>query len=98
MLGGDEARIEGSCTNMLANLLGMICDGAKDTCSFKLSTSAEEAVITAYLAMEGVIAEKNVGVIGNSIEDSIKNLGYLCEEGLDHADSAIINIINKKGD
>jgi L-cysteine desulfidase len=97
MLGGDEAKIEGSCTNMLANLSGMICDGAKDTCSFKLSTSAEEAVITAYLAMEGVIAEKNVGVIGNSIEDTIKNLGYLCEEGLDHADSAIINIINKEG-
>ncbi|MDY6555372.1 L-serine ammonia-lyase, iron-sulfur-dependent, subunit alpha, partial [Clostridioides difficile] len=97
MLGGDDEKIAGSCSNMLANLMGMICDGAKDTCSFKLSTSAEEAVLTAYLAMEGVMPEKNVGVIGNSIEDTIKNLGYLCEEGLDHADSAIINIINRKG-
>lgn len=97
MLGGDDEKIAGSCSNMLANLMGMICDGAKDTCSFKLSTSAEEAVLTAYLAMEGVMPEKNVGVIGSSIEDTIKNLGYLCEEGLDHADSAIINIINRKG-
>lgn len=97
MLGGDYSKIEGSCTNMLANLLGMLCDGAKDTCSLKLSTSAEEAVITSYLAIKGVIAEKNVGVIGSSIEDTIKNLGYLCKEGLNHADSAIINIINKRG-
>ena len=95
MLGGDDEKIAGSCNNMLANLTGMICDGAKDTCAFKLSTSAEEAVLSAYLAMEGVIAEKNVGIVGESIEDTIKNLGYLCEEGLDHADSAIINIINR---
>lgn len=97
MLGGDDEKIAGSSSNMLANLMGMICDGAKDTCSFKLSTSAEEAVLNAYLAMEGVMPEKNVGVIGDSIEDTIKNLGYLCEEGLDHADSAIINIINRNG-
>ncbi|MDD2447900.1 MAG: L-serine ammonia-lyase, iron-sulfur-dependent, subunit alpha [Tissierellia bacterium] len=95
MLGGDDEKIAGSCNNMLANLTGMICDGAKDTCAFKLSTSAEEAVLSAYLAMEGVIPEKNVGIVGESIEDTIKNLGYLCEEGLDHADSAIINIINR---
>src|SRR5699024_469475 len=97
MLGGDDEKIAGSCNNILANLTGTICDGAKDTCAFKLSTSAEEAVISAYLAMEGVIAEKNVGIVGASIEDTIGNLGYLCEEGLNHADSAIISIINNKG-
>lgn len=96
MLGGDDEQIAGSCNNMLANLTGMICDGAKDTCAFKLSTSAEEAVVSAYLAREGIIAEKNVGIIGESIEATIKNLGYLCEEGLDSADSAIINIITDK--
>jgi len=95
MLGGNDEKIAGSCTNMLANLTGMICDGAKDTCSFKLSTSAQEAVFSSYLSLEGVIAEKNVGIVGSLIEDTIKNLGYLCETGLDHADSAIINIINK---
>ena len=52
MLGGDDEKIAGPCNNMLANLTGMICDGAKDTCAFKLSTSAEEAVLSAYLAME----------------------------------------------
>ncbi len=94
MLGGDDEKIEGSCQNILANLMGMICDGAKDTCSFKLSTSAEEAVLDAYLAMEGVIAEKNVGVVGSSIEDTIKNMGFLCKRGLDHTDAAILEIIN----
>lgn len=52
-------------------------------------------MLSAYLAIEGVITEENVvGIVGKTIEDTIRNLGYLCEEGLDCADSAIINIIN----
>ncbi len=78
---------------MLANLTGMICDGAKETCSFKLATSAEVAVISAYLAMENVIAKPNTGIIGNTIEDTIKNLGILSKEGLPYMDSAIIKIL-----
>ncbi len=93
LLGGKDFQIEGACQNMLANLTGMICDGAKETCSFKLATSAEVAVISAYLAMENVIAKPNTGIIGNTIEDTIKNLGILSKEGLPYMDSAIIKIL-----
>ena len=93
LLGGDDSQIEGACQNMLANLTGMICDGAKETCSLKLSTSAEEAVISAYLAMENVIVKPNIGIIGYTIEDTIRNLGVLCIEGLPYMDSAIIKIL-----
>ncbi len=76
---GKDFQIEGACQNMLANLTGMICDGAKETCSFKLATSAEVAVISAYLAMENVIAKPNTGIIGNTIEDTIKKSRHFIE-------------------
>ena len=93
LLGGDDEQISGACQNMLANLTGMICDGAKETCAFKLSTSAGEAVLAAYLANEGIITRPNVGIIGNSIEDTIKNIGILCRDGFIHADTVIVDII-----
>jgi len=94
LLGGNDEQIQGACQNMLSNLTGMICDGAKETCSLKLSTSAGEAVIAAYLAIENVIVRSNTGIIGETIEDTIKNLGILCRDGLAATDSVIIDIIN----
>ena len=93
LLGGNDTQIQGACQNMLSNLTGMICDGAKETCSLKLSTSAGEAVIAAYLAIEDIIVRSNTGIIGTTIEDTIKNLGILCRDGLASADSVIIDII-----
>ncbi|SHD78426.1 serine dehydratase subunit alpha family protein [Schnuerera ultunensis] len=93
MLGGSQEQISGASNNMLANLTGMICDGAKDTCALKLSASAEEAVIAAYLANENIIVKPNIGIIGNAVEETIKNLEILCKEGLSNADSIIVDII-----
>ncbi len=93
LLGGNDLQIEGACQNMLANLTGMICDGAKETCSLKLSTSAEEAVISAYLAMENIIVKSNVGIIRDTIEGTIKNLEILCKESFPYVDSTIIKIL-----
>ncbi|MCF6464606.1 L-cysteine desulfidase family protein [Clostridium sp. Cult2] len=97
MLGGSEEQINGACNNMLANLTGMICDGAKETCSLKLSTSAEEAVLAAYLANENIIVKPNIGIIGGTIEETIKNLEILCKEGFSNTDSIIVNIIKTMG-
>lgn len=93
MLGGDDDKISGACTNMLANLTGMICDGAKETCALKLSTSACEAVISAYLANEGVTIRNNVGIVGSSIEETIKNVGVLARESFNGVDDLIIDLI-----
>lgn len=94
MLGGDDRQIAGACENLLANLAGMICDGAKDNCSIKLSTSAYEAVISSMLAMEGVMASKNIGIVGSTVEETIKNVGILAKEGFQEIDDLIIDIIN----
>lgn len=93
MLGGDDDQISGACTNMLANLTGMLCDGAKETCALKLSTSASEAVISAYLVNEGLVIRKNVGIIGDTVEDTIRNVGILARKGFNHIDDLMMDMI-----
>ena len=95
MLGGSQKEIAGACTNVFANLTGMLCDGAKESCSMKLSTSAEEAIIAAYLSLNGIVSEANVGVVGENIEQTIANVGKLSHQGFKSADKTILEIIEK---
>lgn len=94
MLGGDDYQISGAVQNMMANLTGMLCDGAKETCALKLSTSAGEAVLSAYLACENVIAKANTGILGGTAEETIKNLGTLCNKGLSVTNEVIVGIMS----
>ena len=93
MLGGNDDQIAGAASNMLSNLTGMVCDGAKETCSLKLSTASTESIFAAYLALEGVIARPNIGLLGNNIEQTIRNLGILSTKGFIDIDYIIVDII-----
>lgn len=95
LLGGTDEQIAGAVKNMLSNLTGMICDGAKESCAYKLSTSAGEAVIAAYLACSNVIVPSSTGIVGNTVEETIKNVQKLCKEGLRNTDGVLLDIICK---
>lgn len=93
LLDGTDEQIAGACQNLYANLTGMICDGAKESCALKLSTSAEEAILSAYLAKNGVVSEKGVGVLGNTIEETVLNIGKLSRKAFTHVDEEMLKII-----
>jgi len=93
MLGGTNEQIKGACNNLLANLTGIICDGAKDNCSLKLSVCASEAVVSSYLALNGVIVRNKVGIISDSVENTIKNVGILCNQGFKYSDDILLELI-----
>lgn len=93
MLGGNGEEIAASCNYMFANLAGMICDGAKDTCSLKLSTCASEAVLAAYLSVGGLAVRPSVGIIGEDIDETIRNVGKLSHEGFKEVDKVVLDII-----
>lgn len=92
LLGGDNLQIAGAVKNVLANLTGMICDGAKESCALKLSTSAGEAVVAAQLACQGVIVPDHTGIIDKTVEGTIKNIETLCKRGLAKADEVLFEI------
>ena len=93
MLDGTNEQIKGSSNNLLANLTGMICDGAKDNCSLKLSSCVSEATMCAYLALNNMIVRNNVGIVSDTIENTIKNVGILCNKGFVKSDEVLLDLI-----
>jgi L-cysteine desulfidase len=91
--GGGKKEIEGTINNMIANVSGMICDGAKRGCSIKLSTAASLSIINAELALKGSIVGAKNGIVNQSAEKSIRNLGILSREGMKITDSVILKIM-----
>lgn len=96
LLGGSYEQIVGAISNMIGAIYGMVCDGAKGGCSYKLSTAGSEAVIQAYLAVNGIVISKFDGIIGEDVEATIKNLGLLSNEGLKNMDDTLLKIMSYK--
>lgn len=97
LMGGTLAQIKHSIQNTIASTSGMICDGAKPTCALKISTATNAAIQSATLAMNNISASLNDGVIFEKVEDTIKNMETLVQEGLAATDQAILNIMLSKG-
>ena len=87
--------IDGVIKNTLANTSGMICDGAKEGCAIKLSTAASVAVQSAILAINNSIVPSRNGIVAETAEDTIKNLGILSSEGMNIADAVILKTMKK---
>ena len=79
--------------NVFGNVAGMLCDGAKDGCALKLATAAHFSVASALFASKGTIIKAGDGIIAQSLEETIHNLGRVSREGLYPADMAMINVM-----
>ena len=83
--------------NMIANLTGMICDGAKPSCALKLASGVSTAVLSAMLAMEHRCVSSVEGIIDDDVDRSIRNLTRIGRDGMNETDSLILNIMTHKG-
>ena len=95
LMGGNYTQIEGAIENMIANLSGMICDGAKSGCALKLATSASAAIQSAIIAKYNCIVPPLNGIVGKKVEDSIINLGKVSSHGMSITDKVIINVMDE---
>ncbi|WDC85357.1 L-serine ammonia-lyase, iron-sulfur-dependent, subunit alpha [Caloramator sp. mosi_1] len=96
LLGGKEKEFEYTIKNMVGDISGVVCDGAKPGCAIKLSTAAAAAYKAALLANRGVYVPCGNGIVGCDIEATIRNLGVFTIEGMKNVDRTIINIMLKK--
>lgn len=96
LMGGSLDQIKHGIQNTIASLSGMICDGAKSTCALKISTATNAAIQAATLAMNNISATDNDGVIFEKVEDTIRNMERLVQEGLAATDETILNIMLSK--
>jgi L-cysteine desulfidase len=78
---------------LLANTAGMLCDGAKGSCSLKVGTAASEAYLAALFALENRGVDFPQGVVENSLEKTTDNMGRINREGMREVDQVMIDIL-----
>lgn len=96
LLDGNLNSIKAAIQNMLGNVTGIMCDGAKAGCALKVSTCTNAAIHSAFLAMKGISIEATDGIIETDAEDTINNLCRLGNQGTIEADKIILEIMLNK--
>ena len=97
LMGGDYQRICAAVKNMVANLTGMICDGAKPSCSLKITSGVSTAVLSALLAMEGKCVSSSEGIVDDCVDRCIHNLTSIGANGMGPTDEIVLKIMTSKG-
>ncbi len=93
LLGGEYIHMEYAVKNMVADISGLICDGAKAGCALKIATSVAGAIQCAYLAVEGAQAPERDGIVCADVEETIHNLGNLGNKGMCVTDKVILDMM-----
>ena len=96
LMGGKYEQIVYAVQNMIANLTGVICDGAKPSCSLKLTTGVSTAILSAILAMEHKCVTSVEGIIEDNVDQSIRNLTKIGSEGMNETDKLVLDIMTHK--
>lgn len=96
LLGGGEKEFHYTIKNMIGDVTGIICDGAKKGCAIKLSTAAGVAIKSALLAIKGAYVPSDNGVVGYTIEDTIRNLGKIGSDAMVETDKMVLRIMVDK--
>ena len=91
--GGDYEQICAAIKNMIGNITGMVCDGAKVGCAMKVASGVSSALQSAVLAREGICISAHDGIIENDIEKTIQNLGQIGSVGMQNTDDMILDIM-----
>lgn len=96
MMGGTYEQICFAVKNMIANLTGMICDGAKPSCSLKLSSGVSTAMLSAMLAMQNEAVTSVEGIIDEDVDRSIHNLTSIGREAMEETNRMVVDIMTSK--
>ncbi len=94
LIGGSFEDMTNAMHSVIGALAGMICDGAKESCAYKLNIAVATAIEYAYYAKENhAFIDKNMGIVSTSVEETFKKLGILNNPGMSETDKWILNII-----
>ena len=96
LMGGQYDEVTFAIKNMIANISGMICDGAKPACALKVTSGVATAVLSASMAMHHSFAEATEGIVEDDIDRTIHNLTRIGHDGMCQTDDLIIDIMTHK--
>lgn len=96
LMGGGYDQVAAAVKNMIANLTGMICDGAKPSCAMKLTSGVSTAVLSAMMAMDGQCVTPVEGIIEEDVDRCIRNLTKIGRDGMNETDRLVLDIMTHK--
>lgn len=96
LMGGNYEQVAYSVKNMIANLAGMVCDGAKPSCALKVSSGVATAVLSAMLAVQNTHVSSVEGLIEDDVDRCIHNLTRLGSDGMNETDKMVLDIMTHK--
>ena len=96
LMGGGYEEVCAAIKNMVANLTGMICDGAKPSCAMKITSGVSTAMMSAMLAMSGKCVSSQEGIICDDIDRTVHNLTSIGREAMTETDQHVLQIMTNK--
>lgn len=96
LMGGSYDQVAFSVKNMIANLAGMVCDGAKPSCALKVSSGVSTAVLSAMLAIQNKHVTSVEGLIEDDVDRTIHNMTRIGSEGMNETDRMVLDIMTHK--
>lgn len=96
LMGGTATQIAYAIKNMIGNITGMICDGAKPSCAMKVTSGVSTAMLSAMMAMENKVVTSVEGIIDEDVDRSIRNLTSIGSKGMEETDHLVLDIMTHK--
>lgn len=96
LLGGNRDAVVNTINNMVGNITGMVCDGAKSGCALKVGTAAATALQSALLGIEGIGVQPTDGIVDSDVEQTLHNLAAVGSEGMRETDRMVLDIMLEK--
>lgn len=98
LMGGDRGQVGYAVKNMVGNITGMLCDGAKPSCAMKVSSGVSSAMLSALLAIEHKYVTSNEGIVDDDIDRTVDNLTSIGREAMQETDRRVLKIMTTKGE
>ena len=96
LYGGREEQISQTIVNTLANVSGIVCDGAKSSCAAKIASAVDAAIVATMISLKGKCFLSGDGIVKDTIQKTIDGVVTLAKEGMKETDEVIVKIMLEK--
>ena len=93
MMDGSYEAVSRTIINTVANVGGIVCDGAKASCAAKIASAVDAAILAHSLSMKGRTFHEGEGIIQDTVEETIQSVGYVGRVGMKETDHQILKIM-----
>ena len=93
LYGGGIKEIANTITNTLANISGIICDGAKPSCAAKIASSVDAAIVASMMSLKGKVFAPGEGIVKDDVEKTVESIAKIAKEGMKITDEVVLKIM-----